>query len=64
MSKKKLWMKVTNDEYELPLAVAESAAELARMVGVKPESIYTIMSRSRKGKQHSPYMVVTVDDND
>lgn len=34
MSKKKLWMKVTNDEYELPLAVTESAAELARMVGV------------------------------
>lgn len=55
---------MTNDEYEIPLAVAESTAELARMVGVKPESIYTIMSRSRKGKQHSPYMVVTVDDND
>lgn len=65
MSKKKLWMKVTNDEYELPLAVAESAAELARMTGIKPESLYSIISRERHGKKHTySYREVDIDDED
>lgn len=62
---KKLWMKVTNDEYELPLAVAESAAELARMTGIKPESLYSIISRERHGKKHTySYREVDIDDED
>lgn len=62
---KKLWMKVTNDEYELPLAVAESAAELARMTGIKPESLYSIISRERHGKKRTySYREVEVDDED
>ena len=32
-----LYMKVTRDEYELPVAVAETKAELARMLGVEVE---------------------------
>lgn len=62
MSKKKLWMKVTDDKYELPLAVAESAADLARMVGIKPASLYSILSRDRHGKLHSSYREVEIDD--
>lgn len=62
---KKLWMKVTNDEYELPLAVAESAAELARMTGIKPESLYSIISRERHGKKRTySYREVDIDDED
>lgn len=30
----KYYMKVTNDKYELPIAVAESPGELAQMLGV------------------------------
>ena len=62
---KKLWMKVTNDEYELPLAVADSMAELARMTGIKPESLYSIISRDRHGKKHSySYREVEINDED
>ena len=62
---KKLWMKVTNDEYELPLAVADTMAELARMTGIKPESLYSIISRDRHGKKHTySYREVVIDDED
>lgn len=62
---KKLWMKVTNDEYELPLAVADTMAELARMTGIKPESLYSIISRDRHGKKHSySYREVEINDED
>lgn len=62
---KKLWMKVTNDEYELPLAVADTMAELARMTGIKPESLYSIISRERRGKKHTySYREVDIDDED
>ena len=63
MSKNKLYMKVTNDKYELPLAVADSIADLARMTGIKPESLYSIISRDRHGKKHSySYREVYIDD--
>lgn len=62
---KKLWMKVTDDEYELPVAVAASVAELARMTGAKKESLYSIFSRDRNGVVHSKvYREVEVDDED
>ena len=33
-----LWMEVSKDEYELPLAVADSALELAKVLGLKDEN--------------------------
>lgn len=39
-----LWIKVTHDEYELPVAVADTARELARMCGVTVSTIWTTMS--------------------
>lgn len=46
------WMLVTLDDYELPLAVAETREELAEMIGVKPKSITEQLSRKkRKGKK-------------
>lgn len=55
---------MTNDKYELPVAVADTAAELARMVGIKPESIYSIISRERHGLRHSVYREVEINDED
>ena len=61
----KVWMKVTNDKYELPVAVASSVAELARMTGATKESLYSIFSRDRKGVRHSlTYREVEIDDED
>lgn len=39
-----IWLKVSNDEYELPLAVADSAVELAELVGTTATTIYSSMS--------------------
>ena len=58
---KPLYMEVTRDRYELPLAVADSLWELARMRGV---TVYPILnavsptSRTRRTK----YVKVWVDD--
>lgn len=53
-----LWLKVTKDEYQLPLAVADTAAELARMTGVKPDSLYSMRSHGVK-----EYIKVEVEDD-
>lgn len=43
------WMIVTTDELELPLAVADSAAELARMTGI---DIRAIRKGERQEREH------------
>ena len=43
-----LYIKVTSDEYELPLAVGDTVRELAKMLGVKSDSIYSQMSHSKQ----------------
>ena len=60
---KVIYMKVTDDEYELPLAVAGSAAELARMVGVKENSIFIAIQRERKKGWKSRYVKVVVEED-
>ncbi len=44
-------MKISQDRYELPLAAADSAAELARMCGVSVGTIYERNSRTGAGKR-------------
>ena len=60
-----LYMKVTRDKYELPVAIADSAAELARMVGVKVQTVRecTTPSRVRNGT-NGCYRKVFVEDDD
>lgn len=56
-----LYMKVTRDKYELPIAVADTKAELARIVGVSLSSI----SHSLRGPGiRKAYVEVEVDDED
>ena len=56
-----LYLKVTKDRYELPVAIADSKAELADMLRVDRTSVY-------KGLKHhkgmSMYVEVEVDDYD
>lgn len=57
-----LWLQVTNDEYELPLAVADSCKELARMVGVTPQNIYEAKCKYKNHKKHRrKYRYITVE---
>ena len=58
-----LYMKVTKDEYELPVAVAGTKAELARMLGIKHEHVRTTFSHAKKFKNPT-YVVVEVEDDE
>ena len=44
-----LWLMVEADEYELPLAVADSASELAKMVGVTTSTVEICAMRDSDG---------------
>lgn len=44
------WMRVTKDKYELPLAVGDTAEELAKLVGVKVATIKRAICRSNECK--------------
>ena len=52
-----VYMKVTNDEYELPMAVADSVASLAKGLGINPCVIYRSMN-----SKNGIYVKVEIDD--
>ena len=45
-----MYIYVSRDRYELPLAVCDSSRELAQFLGLRPETVSSDMSRSRHGK--------------
>jgi hypothetical protein len=45
------WMAVTADEYELPLAVEDSARALAERLGMSPNSIKGAIKRNWDGQR-------------
>lgn len=47
----KLYMAVTPDEYELPIAVCKDIHELAKVFGIKPQSVSEAISKNRPGKK-------------
>jgi len=58
-----LYLKVTNDKFELPVAVADSVIELSEMIGIHRRSLESIFCKIRKGKYgNSMYKIVEVDD--
>lgn len=60
-----LYMKVTSDKYELPVAVADTVIELSNMIGLNKRSLESIFSKISRGKYgNSIYKIVEVDEND
>lgn len=60
---KNIWMKITNDEYELPLAVADTAQELAEICGTTKNCIVSTISHYNQGRiKWTPYVCVKVKD--
>lgn len=47
---KYIYMMVSDDKYELPLCIADSAQELADKVGVSRNAITAHICRSKKGQ--------------
>lgn len=59
----KLYLKVTKDKYELPVAVADSPRELAKMIGVSRDTIFSALSHVKAGQvRSSTYKIVEVED--
>ena len=59
----KLWVAVTQDEYELPVAVADTARELAEMLGVKTMTVVSDVSRYRRKHIKTRFRCVEVEDD-
>lgn len=45
MKKIKVYMAVSRDEYKLPIAISDTAAGLAKMLGIKKQTIYADICR-------------------
>ena len=57
-----VYMMVTRDKYELPLAIADSVRELAEMIGKEPNRISSSMSHAKARGYKSPYRRVEIED--
>lgn len=58
----KFYVKVSEDDLELPEAVAESRAELARMLGYGKNYVYTCMERAKKKGTKPKVVEVEIED--
>jgi hypothetical protein len=59
-----VYMKVTKDEYELPIAVADTIPKLAEMVGAKKQNIYDSMKNAKKLGRRTQYKKVDIGDDE
>lgn len=57
-----IWMMVSSDELELPLAVASSQAELARIIGIPANNIASAISQAKKRGHKSQYVKVEIEE--
>lgn len=59
-----IWLAVTPDQYELPIAVADTAKELSKMLGLKPHAVTELYYKHNKGvcKQYEKYKIVKVTE--
>lgn len=58
-----VYMEVTDDEYELPVAVADSVQMLAKTAGIKASSILQMISHEKAGTQRSKYKRIEIEDD-
>lgn len=58
-----LWMAVTPDKYELPIAVAGTTRELSEMLGLKGNFVPKMYCMHKKGKfkKWDKYKIVKVE---
>lgn len=59
----KIYMRVTDDKYELPVAIADTETELARMLGVRRNAVASALSNHKAGRhKKTVYRCVEIDD--
>ena len=60
-----VWMQITHDEFELPVAVANTAQELADIVGTTKNNVQSATAHVRRGRNKwSRFIRVQVDDDE
>ena len=59
-----LYMKVSNDKYELPEIIARTTIELAEKCGVKSQTVRSAMSHAKKHGWPCQYVRVEVEDDE
>lgn len=59
-----LYMKCTTDKYELPIAVEDSPAKLAKRLGLKRHSVATLCSKQICGYHRIKFEPEMYPDND
>lgn len=58
-----LYLGVTTDEFELPLCVSDTAAELARMYGMTPNAVYCNIYNNQDGTRNGiKFLKIEVED--
>lgn len=60
---KYIYMKVSSDEYELPLVAADTLGELSRLTGASENCIKSAISHVKSGRRkRSIYVKVEIED--
>lgn len=60
-----VYMMLSKDEYELPIAIADTVSELAQIVGVKPSQISsTINKAEHRGTRKPRFIRVQITNDD
>lgn len=57
-----IWLMVSRDTLSLPLAVADTAEELGRIVGVTKNNIMSTICHDRKAGRDPKYIKVVCED--
>ena len=55
-------MEITKDKYELPIAIANTSAELAMICGTTRNAILSSISKANKGIIKPRYIKVQIED--
>jgi hypothetical protein len=53
-----VYMLITQDEFELPLAIADTAVKLAQMLGIEARAIYSAISHTKTRGTKSRFVKV------
>lgn len=61
---RKLYLAVTPDKYELPVAVADTAEGLADQIGTTKGTILSVISHAKQHKRRSVYHRLTYTERD
>lgn len=59
-----IWMKISDDKYELPVAVADTVTELAQICGITKETIIAQRSRQKRKGTSCRYLKIEVEDDE